>query len=335
MTAIPDIIWLNLPLFVLGLVIIIKGSDLFLDSAVWGARAFGVPQIIIGATIVSLCTTLPELVSSCTASLKGSGDIALGNAVGSIFCNTTLILGIVLVLMGARIRREVFLIKGIFMLGALLFGLFLLLPADHQTGFCIDRYEGLILLVFLVIFLVVNYYESLHMSAQAKSLNEPTDTIRGDFSGWGKYVFLFFLGAVTVTLGAYMLVEFGQRMARNLGISEAVVSVVFVALGTSLPELFTAIAAIRKNAEDISVGNIFGANVMNMALVVGASSTIRPLTPADPRLAHMDIPAALIVCSIVFFAGLIKGKLGKKTGILLLTCYVVYMGLRLVMGRMG
>lgn len=334
MTAIPDIIWLNLPLFVVGLIIIIKGSDLFLDSAVWGARAFGVPQIIIGATIVSLCTTLPELVSSCTASLKGSGDIALGNAVGSIFCNTGLILGIVLVLIGARIRREVFLIKGIFMLGALLFGLFLVLPAYPETTLRIDRFEGLILLVFLVIFLVVNYYESLHMAARS-NLDKAEDAGRGDFSGWKKHLACFVIGAVTVALGAYMLVEFGQRMAVNFGISEAVVSVVFVALGTSLPELFTAIAAIRKNAEDISVGNIFGANVMNMALVVGASSTIRPLTPSDTLLARMDIPAALTVCSIVFFAGLIKGKLGKKTGIILLSCYVFYMGVRLVMGRVG
>ncbi|MDT8389650.1 MAG: calcium/sodium antiporter [Lentisphaeria bacterium] len=335
MTAVPDIVWLNLPLFIVGLIIIIKGSDLFLDSAVWVARAFGVPQIIIGATIVSLCTTLPELVSSCAASLKGSGDMALGNAVGSIFCNTGLILGVVLLLIGARIRREVFLIKGIFMLGGLLFGLFLVLPAHHETGLRIDRFEGLILLVFLVIFLVVNYYESLHMTGDAKLNKAEEDPARGDFSGWGKHMACFMIGAVTVAIGAYMLVEFGQRMALNFGVSEAVVSVLFVALGTSLPELFTAIAAIRKKAQDISVGNIFGANVLNMALVVGASATIRPLTPSDKLLARMDIPAALIVCSIVFFAGLIKGKLGKKTGLTLLGCYAVYTVVRLVMGRAG
>ena len=118
-------------------------------------------------------------------------------------------------------------------------------------------------------------------------------------------------------------------------ISEAVISLIFVALGTSLPELFTAITAIRKKAQNVSVGNIFGANVMNMALVVGTSSTVRPLEPTDQWLAPLDIPVALAVCSLAFISGLFRGAVGKKTGLLLLLCYIIYLGSMLALDRIG
>lgn len=325
----------NLLLFVVGLAIIIKGSDYFLDAAVWCARAFGIPQIVIGATIVSICTTLPELVSSATAAIRGSGDIALGNAVGSIIFNTCFILGMVLLFTCVRIRKEIFLIKGIFMLGAIAIALLLALPGPHANGLSIERYEGMILLVVLVIFLVVNYYESLHAegaAAQAPGGEPPPER---DLSGLGANAAKFAGGAAAVTVGAYMLVEYGQRLARDFGVGEAVISLIFIAFGTSLPELFTAISAVRKKAENVSVGNIFGANVLNMALVVGASATIRPLTPKDPWFAPVDIPVALAVCTLAFASGLFKGVVGRKTGILLLACYVAYLGAMVFLGRFG
>jgi cation:H+ antiporter len=327
--------WLNLLFFVLGLLIIIKGSDAFLDAAVWIARGFGVPQIIIGATVVSMCTTLPELVSSSAAALKGSGDMALGNAIGSIICNTSLILGIVLLLIQVRIKPEVFLVKGIFMFGSILIALLLVLRGPHADGMGLERYEGCVLLVLLGIFLVVNYYESIHASPpEGEAGEEPVDR-RDALRGLPMQALKFALGAGAVAVGAYLLVEFGQRLARDFGVSEGVISLVFVAFGTSLPELFTAISAVRKKAQNISVGNIFGANVMNVAMVVGASGTIRPLYPKDPLLAPVDIPVALVVCGVAFISGLFKGVVGRRTGVLLLSCYVLYLLSMVLMGRLA
>jgi len=324
---IPDTVTINLVLFVIGLLVIIKGSDLFLDSAVWIASASGVSQIVIGATIVSLCTTAPELVSSCTASIRGAPDMALGNAVGSVICNTGLILGVVFVAYTAHIKREILLVKGTFMIGTLAAALCLALPQPGQSKYCITRLEGGVLLVILAVFLVVNYYESIHgfeetpdektAQANAPDVNQ---------SDWGKHIGLFIAGGVFVAIGAYLLVAYGQRLARNFGVSEAVIALLFVALGTSLPELFTAISAIRKKAENISVGNIFGANVLNIALVTGSAAMIQPVDLADKYLARLDIPVALGVCSFVFLVGLVRGRIGRKTGVCLLIGYVGYIG---------
>ncbi len=338
----PDTIYLNLPLFLIGLLIIIRGSDLFLDNAVWIARASGISQIVIGATVVSFCTTLPELVSSLTAAFKGTSDMALGNAVGSVICNTGLILGSVLWFTVARIRKETFLIKGAFMLGGLGICLFLMWPTGVETTFVLARPEGLVLLTVLLLFLVVNYYESLHTVDTPQAPVPPgtipvaaEEPVRINTSEIAKHLGWFALGAVAVTIGAWLLIEFGQRLARNMHMSEAVISLVFIALGTSLPELFTAISAVRKNAENISVGNIFGANVLNMVLVVGTSTLIQPLSPKDEWLVKFDIPVALVICSVAFGIGWARGRIGRRTGILLMAIYLAYLISLFLMHRIG
>jgi cation:H+ antiporter len=328
----PDILVLNLVFFVLGLAIIIRGSDLFLDNAVWIARSYGISQIVIGATLVSFCTTLPEVVSSVTASLKGSGDMAIGNAVGSVICNTGLIMGFMLVMITAKIRREVFLVKGVFMLGSLVM-LLCLSPGLTPGRLAIDRMEGLVLLVLLVIFVVVNYYESIH-NFETREDGSSAGGARPNAGELGRHLMFFLLGAACVTLGAWLLVEFGQKLARNLGVSEAVISLLFIALGTSLPELFTAISAVRKKAEQVSVGNIFGANVLNSALVVGASATIRPLEPRDAYLMSVDIPMALLLGATAFLFGLVRGRMGRRIGLALLGLYGFYIVSMLLLGRL-
>ena len=260
---------LNILLFATGLYIIIKGSDLFLDNAIWMARASGVSQIIIGATIVSVCTTMPEVVSSCTAALKGASDMALGNAIGSVICNTGFILAIVLLFVDARVNRPVFVFRGVFLLCVLGLSWFLAFPGPlfgpllrvaPGAEFGLSRGSGLVLLFALVVYLALNFYECRQVPGAAV----PIPTVgtpgpggdrpaRGD---WGVRIALFALGGVLVGIGAFLLVESGQRLARDFGVSEAVISLVLVAFGTSLPELFTAISAVRKNAEQISVGNI-------------------------------------------------------------------------------
>jgi len=338
-------VYINLPLFVLGLLIIVKGSDLFLDNAVWIARASGVSQMIIGATVVSICTTLPEFVSSGTAAFKGAVDMALGNAVGSVICNTGLILGGTLLFVVARANREVFLIKGIFMLGTLLVGLVLLSPNPVElpvegavrASYRLDRSEGLVLLVLMVIYLVVNYYESIHTVdiRPGDDREEYAQAPSAPQAEWMRRAGLFCAGGVMVGFGAYLLVEFGQGLARNMGVKEAVISLVFVAFGTSLPELFTAISAVRKGAEQITIGNIFGANVLNMTMVTGTAAMIHPLAIDDQWLARLDVPVALFVCAAAFCSGVATGQMRRKTGIVLLTIYGAYLISMVAMGRIG
>ena len=332
MTEMP--LYLNLILFCLGLCIIVKGSDLFLDNAVWIARASGISQLVIGATIVSVCTTLPELVSSVTASLKGAVDMAIGNAVGSIICNTGFILGGMLFFVVARIKREIFLVKGIFMVGLVGAALALVLPSSPEAVACLDRAEGCVLLIFLAVFMVVNYYESLHVEATV-SESEDGEPLPVSRSEWIRRLGLFAGGGLFVAIGAYLLIEYGQRLASGLGVKESVISLVFVAFGTSLPELFTAISAVRKKAEDISVGNIFGANVLNIALVIGSSAVVRPLTVEDQWLVRLDIPVALAFCGFALCVGVARGRMGRKSGVVLVAGYVLYLVSMVALKRLG
>jgi len=336
----PDFLLVNIIFFSVGLIVILKGSDLFLGSAIWIAKTSGVSQIIIGATIVSLCTTMPELISSVTAALRGASDMALGNAVGSIICNTGLILGLLLVLLPVTIRREIYMIKGVFMLGALIMAIMMLIPGIDQPDLMqISRAEGGIMLTVLIIYLVVNYYESLHAGPDTEiivGIDAPPQLAAAvSHRDWLHQILLFAGGMLMVGVGAWILVEFGQKIARNLGASEAVVSLLLLAFGTSLPELFTAISAVRKKAEQISIGNIFGANVLNLTLVSGVSALVRPLQLEDAFLARVDLPVAMLICTCIYAVGLISGRLGRNSGILLLLLYTSYIISMFSMGRIA
>ncbi len=344
-------LYINLLLFGLGLVVILKGSDLFLDNAIWIARVSGIPQIIIGATIVSACTTLPEVVSSCTASFRGASDMAFGNAVGSVLCNTGVILAVVLWSVPATVNRRSLGIRGGFLLLLLLTGYVFALPAPVWKAFLhpaaasgpsvISRMEAAILLASVVVYLGINYHESVTHAQEQRRLASlaripaADGAARASAREWCMHVGWFFLGTLLVAAGAFLLVEYGQRLARDFGVSEAVVSLLFIAFGTSLPELFTAITAIRHNAEDISVGNILGANVLNIALATGAAGIIRPLTFTDNMLLRMDIPVAFALCGVITIGGLITGRLGRKTGACLFATYMAYILSMFLVGRIG
>lgn len=339
----PDLFALNAALFLLGFVVIVGGSNLFLDSAIWFARASGLSQLVIGATIVSICTTIPEVVSSATAALKGAADMALGNAIGSILCNTMLILGIVLFFTVAEIRRERFWVKGVSLLVALLAATAVAVPWEGglvQTFFGagpqvfrIGRFEAFLLLLGAAAYLFVSYLEARQEwtgeeeDRQASARPAPRD--------WALHVLRFLTGGAMLGGGAYLLIEFGQRIARGFGLNEAVISLVFVALGTSLPELFTAIGAIRKGAHDISVGNILGANVLNIFLVTGTAGILSPLRFNDPALVRFDLPFAFVATLLLFAVGLRRRRLGRGVGIALLAGYLGYLVSLAILGRTG
>ncbi|MBB6214869.1 cation:H+ antiporter [Anaerosolibacter carboniphilus] len=318
-------------LFFIGLFIIIKAGDLFVDAAVWIAKITGVPNILIGATLVSLATTLPELFVSMIATLDGHLDMAMGNAIGSTICNVGLILGLCAMISPISIRRRFFSVKGILMICATV--ILYLMAFNRQ----ISRNEGFVLLILLIIYIIINIFE-------VYTRKEDKYTIRYQEKNFNtallKNLFKFITGAGGIILGARLLVDNGVLIANILNIPEQVISLTLIALGTSLPELSTSLIAVIKGYEGISVGNIIGANILNLTMVLGASSiaaedgliisvrnfeVLGKKMVAIPQTLVLDIPFSALLMMILIIAGTVNRKLGRQDGVLLMLLYIAYL----------
>ena len=310
-------LWIVL-LFAAGLVCIIKGGDLFVDAAGWIAEASGIPKFIIGATIVSFATTLPEMLVSVFAALEGNADIAVGNAVGSVTANTGLIMCLSLVCMTCLMKRRQFGVKACLLLAAILslFGF----TRDGRLSVA----EGLLVLVIFAGFLA----ESLISARRDQGTERKAEGERPAVSGKtvAGNIVKFVLGAAGIVLGAQLLIDNGSAIAALLGVPDAIVAATMIAVGTSLPELVTTLTAIRKRESSLSVGNIIGANIMDLTLILPLCSLIlgKPL-PVQSQGMLLDIPACLIICAAVLVPALWKGKFQRWMGFLAGGLYIVYL----------
>ena len=310
-------LWIVL-LFAAGLVCIIKGGDLFVDAAGWIAEASGIPKFIIGATIVSFATTLPEMLVSVFAALEGNADIAVGNAVGSVTANTGLIMCLSLVCMTCLMERRQFGVKACLLLAAILslFGF----TRDGRLSVA----EGLLVLVIFAGFLA----ESLISARREQGTELKEDEERPAVSGKtvAGNIVKFVLGAAGIVLGAQLLIDNGSAIASLLGVPDAIIAATMIAIGTSLPELVTTLTAIRKRESSLSVGNIIGANIMDLTLILPLCSLIlgKPL-PVQSQGMLLDIPACLIICATVLVPALWKGKFQRWMGFLAGGLYIVYL----------
>ena len=310
-------LWIVL-LFAAGLVCIIKGGDLFVDAAGWIAEASGIPKFIIGATIVSFATTLPEMLVSVFAALEGNADIAVGNAVGSVTANTGLIMCLSLVCMTCLMERRQFGVKACLLLAAILslFGF----TRDGRLSVA----EGLLVLVIFAGFLA----ESLISARREQGTERKAEGERPAVSGKtvAGNIVKFVLGAAGIVLGAQLLIDNGSAIASLLGVPDAIVAATMIAIGTSLPELVTTLTAIRKRESSLSVGNIIGANIMDLTLILPLCSLIlgKPL-PVQSQGMLLDIPACLIICAAVLVPALWKGKFQRWMGFLAGGLYIVYL----------
>lgn len=309
--------WIVL-LFAAGLACIIKGGDLFVDAAGWIAEASGIPKFIIGATIVSFATTLPEMLVSVFAALEGNADIAVGNAVGSVTANTGLIMCLSLVCMTCLMERRQFGVKACLLLAAILslFGF----TRDGRLSVA----EGLLVLVIFAGFLA----ESLISARREQGTELKEDEERPAVSGKtvAGNIVKFVLGAAGIVLGAQLLIDNGSAIAALLGVPDAIIAATMIAVGTSLPELVTTLTAIRKRESSLSVGNIIGANIMDLTLILPLCSLIlgKPL-PVQSQGMLLDIPACLIICAAVLVPALWKGKFQRWMGFLAGGLYIVYL----------
>ena len=308
-------------LFIVGLVCLIKGGDWFVDGASALARKFHLPELLIGATVVSIGTTLPEVMVSTISAVEGHGEIAYGNAIGSVICNTALIAAVTLAVRPGKADPKTlkmpvlffFLAAAIYCVAAYLLGEF-------------TRILGLVMLTMFVAYMIVTVRQ---MKKNPQPVEAETEEAE-EMPTWKMILFLV-VGAALIAVGAKLLVDNGTKIAQALGVPESVIALTFVALGTSLPELVTAITSLVKGHSDLSLGNVIGANVFNLVLVSGVSVTLAPFkVPQSAMLfGHnaslvLEIPLMITVMLILTLPALLKGKLSRAQGILLLAIYAAF-----------
>lgn len=335
-------------LFVVGLILIIKGGDWFVDSASWIAEVLGVPKFVIGATIVSVATTLPEMIVSIQATAKGNVDMAAGNAIGSVTANTAMIMGIFIVCMPFAIKRKEFAPKGIMMFlasaGLVLGCIFTAKQSLTFEGETNDYYSlstiGLVVLIIIFIaFFVENFIsmkkENTHLEPSPSNigLQQEDDIVptKANTTGkdWAKNLIFFALGAAGIVIGADLLVDYGTEIAQSLGIPQRVISVIAIAIGTSLPELVTTITALRKKVGALSVGNILGANIIDLTLILPICSFVS-MGKGTGALAvsvssvTIDMIVCLAAIAIAVFPTIFTKKFQRWQGVVMLVGYIGY-----------
>ena len=388
-------IYFNILLFVIGLVMLIKGGDWFVDGASGIARRFHLPELLIGATVVSIGTTLPEVMVSAQGAMADAGGMAYGNAIGSIICNTALIAAITVAIKPGKIERKTLILPVGFFFAAAIFymcvayllgefsrtvGIILICgfvvymatlvftmlkgkkneiepleDATHDDGaeseeseeggfslksFIIEvicvavgggfmiykggiiRYIGIVAMAVFAVYAVI----AIIMAAKKKGFSMLKD------------ILFLVIGAGIIAGGANLLVDSGTFIAKEFGVPDTVIALTFVALGTSLPELVTAITSLVKGHGALSLGNVIGANLFNLVLVSGVSTVISPFgVPAESQIGGvpasyvLDLPVMLGVMLLLTVPALIRGKLSRVQGILLLCVYIGFCAMQFIM----
>lgn len=313
-------------LFLLGLVLLIKGGDWFVDGATVIARKFHLPDILIGATVVSIGTTLPEVMVSATSAVGGHGEIAYGNAIGSIICNTALIAAITITFKPAKVDRDTMKLPVIFFfIASVLYCL-----VAYLLGY-FYWWVGAILLAIFVVYMFLSVRKALK-TPQIRE-DDPAEGVSN--KQFIKSIILLVVGATLIAIGADLLVDNGIIIAEALGVPEAVIALTFIAIGTSLPELVTAITSLVKGHGSLSLGNIIGANIFNLVLVSGLSTVLSPFpVPNNNQIwginssLVIDLPIMMLVMVLLTVPSLIRGKLSRWQGIVLLLVYAGFCALQ-------
>jgi len=310
---------------VAGLALIIQGGDLFVSAAVRIAEMLRMPRVVIGGTLVSLATTSPEMVVSVMAGLKGESGLAVGNAVGSCLCNIGLILGVTATInpvnVHPRALRTAF--NAMFFFGVVL----LMMTFD----LVLQRWQGGLLLLGGATYFTRDFWQHWR-DKKPEALAEATAIAKEAMATpWAWFqtkpgtAVQFVIGSIIVIFGSKLLVDSAVNIAHALGVPSIIVGLTVVAVGTSLPELVTAITSSRKNVSDLSVGNVLGANIANLTMVIGAAASIREVT-MDRLTQLFNFPAMLVTMLLMFWMLKSGKRMTRREGIILLVIYAVYVG---------
>lgn len=305
--------------FCAGLFLLVKGGDWFVDGAVGVARKFRLPDLLIGATVVSVGTTLPEVMISASSALAGHGEIAYGNAVGSIICNAALVAAITIAVRPGKADGAALRLPAAFFFAAAAF-----FAAVAYTAGWFGRWVGAVLLALFAAYLAAQILQARRGPAAAPGEAEGESPLRRDLLGLA-------VGAVLIAVGADLMVDNGILIAAALGVPESVIALTVVALGTSLPELTTAITSLVRGHGALSLGNVVGANLFDLVLVCGVSAALAPFgLPADAELLGrsaslvLDLPVMFLVMLLLVVPPLRRGRLYRWQGAALLAVYAAY-----------
>lgn len=305
----------NILLLLAGFIFLIKGSDIFVDGASSIASILKIPAIIVGLTIVAFGTSTPEAAVSITSSLTGNNAMAVSNIVGSNIFNILIVIGICALLGDLLMERSV-LNKDL----PFLIGITLLLEALIFIGENLTHLEGIVLLIILIVYLTHTVHVA-RQSAEANVVEKPKLTLQ-------KSIIFIIIGLVGIVLGGDLVVDNASTIAMAFGMSETLVGLTIVAIGTSLPELVTSVTALKKGENQLVIGNVIGSNTFNILFILGASSAITNI-PVDQSMLT-DIGFMIAVTILCFIFGKTQEKYDKKEGIILVALFVIYMAFSII-----
>ena len=321
-------------LLAFGFILLIKGGDWFVDAATGIAKRFHLPELLIGATVVSIGTTLPEVMTSAMGAMSGAGSIAYGNAIGSIICNTALIAAITIAIKPGKANKKTLIFPVVFFFSVAAFYAF---NAYVFKGF--DRWAGYVLVAAFVVYMVINVINMKKNPEEVEIEEVEVEEAESDEKKGNMLKDLLFLviGAAVIAVGAYLLVESATDIAHQLGVPESVIGLTVVAIGTSLPELVTAITSLVKGHGSLSLGNIIGANIFNIVLVSGVSIVINPFSIPLTSLLFgqnaslvFDLPIVFLVMGLMTIPTILQGKLKRWQGISLIAIYIAFMAVQFI-----
>ena len=312
-------------LIFIGFVLLIKGADYLVEGSSKIAKKFHIPEIIIGLTIVSIGTSMPELFVSTTSAIDGFSDMAMGNVIGSNLCNLLLILGLSSIIRPIEFQRETRIIE----LPLCLF-LSIILLVLSNTGGKITREESLFLICLFVCFIAYTIFMAKKGEAFDKTDNEEKSLTKVPEIPILKNIFSIIIGVIALKIGGDFTVDNAVIIAEYFKISEQIISLTILAVGTSLPELVTSVMAASKGYSDIAIGNIIGSNIFNMLLIIGVSALISPITYNLKY--NLDMTILIVSMLILTLFPLIppKNKMSRVNGAIYLSIYVGYLGLMFV-----
>lgn len=305
----------NIVILIIGMVLLIKGADYFVSGASNLAKKLKIPAIIIGLTVVSFGTSLPETSVSLFSALKGSADLSLGNVIGSNIFNTFIVLGASALMMPVIVKKSS--LKGempFLLLVTIIIILFSII--NFNKNYVISRLEGIILLTLFVFYLYM-------MILMSKKINASSPKEESSHINLSLSILILFLGLGGIILGGELVTNSASKIALELGMSEALVGLTIIAVGTSLPELVTSVIAAKKGENDIAFGNVIGSNIFNILLIIGLASTIQPLSVVPIIIIDMVIMLFFTIV-LVFFVFKNK-KIGRFEGIIFISMYMIYL----------
>lgn len=313
---------------IIGFFLLIKGADIFVNGASNISKKLGIPSVIVGLTIVSLGTSAPELAVSIISSIKGSNELAVGNVLGSNLFNTLMVLGVTTIIMPLTIKKSE--VKRDFAINMIVTILFLILTFTKVLGGkdnYISRGDGIILLIGCISYIVYLILSVKTGKVESIELQEELAVESTAEINIIKSIANLIIGALGIVIGGQCVVNSATAIATSLGMSEKLVGLTIVAMGTSLPELVTSVVAALKGEEDIALGNILGSNIFNILLIIGVSSAISPIVVSNNLIFDFVflIIVTLIIGIMIFTSKSEEKRFGRKEGIILVSFYILYM----------